>query len=411
MLLWLAIIVSGCKSDDGSPEEEPSEPSPNVTIAPAPLLSGESLVAKPDKLKDPNGSGGSGRPEGIPDPVQPQPWALNQPPPPDRSSAQVGAGVTLQAHFEWPGKEKRLRFHDLAAAEAEALNASLQLRLNVELRPHGRMRIEIDGGAFSLAPGSKLLARQDAWGHLLVWPDSSQYRVLGSGALRALFAEGRADISPLSRGEVERLPEGKLLGQSTERQRLTTPRGSLVLDQARLEATYLGGPLLCRFLLELVSMQSTTDTCSSNLVPLRAELRGEGGAELLFVADSFVRRNDGYLPLRVPPSKPKFKTSGLPQNRGTFLTKSALAALDPQTQTADLELVSRASSGAYVTLNGTRLAFIEPRARLRLEGLPEAQFKLGLRTFFGRELVEEKLTKVPNKLRWGGPKDADAGAP
>ncbi|MEN9581295.1 MAG: hypothetical protein RJA70_4304, partial [Pseudomonadota bacterium] len=198
-----------------SKRSDPAEKSPNVTVPPDPLVFGGSLVEPPDghPKVGPTPSGSAVAPSMSL--ARPRPLSLTQRPTPDPDSLALGLLLGLDAHFEWPGKESTLRPQPADTTEEEP--AKSRFALSIALHAAGRMKLALTSEAYGLRSGTQLLARYDALGMFLVWPEGTQYRVLGQGTLRNLFAEGRLDATPNSPGKIEVQADGGRLGLPTQR--------------------------------------------------------------------------------------------------------------------------------------------------------------------------------------------------
>jgi hypothetical protein len=75
---------------------------------------------------------------------------------------------------------------------------------------------------------------------------------------------------------------------------------------------------------------------------------------------------------------------------------------------ATLRVINRDQVAAIVTWEGTPIGFVRPHAVLNLSGLPQGEFRIGVRDFFGAELNPVKPTKLENtsELSWRELSDA-----
>lgn len=399
---WLALCTGLACSKART--EDPARKSPDVTMAPAPLVSGQKLVGPPDVGALATNSASTAA---SPDVKAPTPLSLNQPPKPDLDSLAVGLGLRLVAHLEWPGKEKPLRTQTQVETEDDAEQA--RFLLDVELHGAGKMKIELLSQAFSLRRGTQLLSRYDALGMFVVWPDSTRYRVLAQGALRTLFAEGRADVAPASPGEFDTESPGTRLDLQTQRFKLTTPHGELLLEQAAVEGSDLGGPLLCRFLLEWLNAQDGGAICQRGQVPLWAEFKSPENGQLRFIVTGLQPTPDTQFSTPVPPPLAKLVHRELPTQSAAIFNLAVPAKLSGGPP-ASLRVVNRTEQGVYWVTQGLRVVFVPPRSNRQVTGLAAGDYPYVFRGFFGDEAGGEGTVSVPGTVTLQG-STLDAGTP
>lgn len=404
---WLLMFAAlGCEPNPPRPSLQPTEPSPNATLVPAPLLSGERLfpdrkVARSAPTKV--GKQRQDEPAIIPfNPlVAPSAEPVNQ-----RKSLPT---MVLEAAFRWPAHHARARFHGLHQAEQAKARQAAERELTIALRVDGALELTFTSEAYPFPSGVRIQARHTNLGHLLVWPDAKRYRVLAPGTLRQLFTEGRADAAPLLNvAEVEH-PAERRFGLPARLSVLETPRGNVHLTQVQTGSAGLGGPLLCRLLLELLLIAPHGTTCSEEWVPVRAEFVDPDGAKLSFIVSTLERRPETPLPIHVPPLGGRFLTSGLPSRTTPwFIQRTALAALKPGDRLGNLTVVNAHYAAAYLLLDGLPVAFVAPQSRTRVSGLPQCNYHLELRGFFGHVYLQQQGMEVTNRA-WLGPIDAGPG--
>src|SRR5262249_2421164 len=139
---------------------------------------------------------------------------------------------------------------------------------NVDLADNGRMRIEFASRALPLPAFSEIRQRWDRFGSIVIWPNSSDYRVIPAGALRTVLGERRVDVTPLSSGAFRAHGEGKKFGVATRKVELTSSLGKLGLEIAEVAEAGEGGPLLCRVLVEIAGVDPKSSVCQPNEVPV-----------------------------------------------------------------------------------------------------------------------------------------------
>jgi hypothetical protein len=203
-------------------------------------------------------------------------------------------------------------------------------------------------------------------------------------------------------------------GLATRKWELSTRTGKLVLEQAKMSAVGDGGPLLCRFLAELVAIDPSSAPCNSEEVPLHAEYAWPDGGGLVFEVRRIADRVDfATAQLLVPPSGGEFSPSSAPPGvAGGFLTKDELAAF----RLRPLEGLGTKTVGAsddglvlhngtdivrYAFLDGVAVAWVLPNEDHTLFGLHRGRYLLQWRTFLGDAVEAPALVEVPARLAIG----------
>jgi hypothetical protein len=300
------------------------------------------------------------------------------------------AGVDLEARWAWP------RRYEGSGDEARGRGA---LDVEVKLTAGGRMRWVFRGGANLLPVGTELLARTERYGHLLVWPDRPEYRVIPPGTLRSLFDERRVDASPLSKATRRSLGEGALLGQPVRRVELTSTYGSVTLELARVKEVGLGGRVLCRLLVELGGIEPALAPCSTEPegeVPLRASYAwgsSDGKEALRLEVTRMTPHEKDATPILVPAPEQRVRFDGVPGSASaTVASDEELLALGGKEPTgakssprSSLTARNRSERAMFLILNGFPVAYVGPRGRLKVEGLRSTAHRVGWRSFLADE--------------------------
>ncbi len=347
----------------------------------------------------------------------------------DRIPLRELGGVELRARWVWrdvPGPA------GVPQADGEAIQAARELatgRMRILLAGLGRMRIQIDSRAQPLPPGSALLAHAARYGHGIVWPDGLRYRVVAPGALRGVIGEQRADVSPLSRGTITELEPGTRFGRPTQRRDVRSPIGVITLEQLELPEAEAAAPLLCRFLVELVSVDPSSEACAGAGVVVAAEvrwtLRDQDAPGIHFEVDDIVKRAD--LPaeaLMLPPPRAAHVTSGLPAIAGgLFYDAAELARFrreasaepsppDPSAPKEGLAAHNRSDALLWLLLDGVPVATVDPWQERRIPGPRAGRYSVQWRSFLG-EIVDAVSEKdLPARVVYGQLEEApDGGAP
>lgn len=400
LLGLLACLGSvACEQNEDSAESTVStlEASPNASIPPSPLLSGSSLVSK---LPKPAVSTKSTKGAVEREPLVPLP--IHQTLPADEEPAKSGPTVVLNARFSWPTYPPALRLWGVDDAAQEAfLNATQRLAV-FTLRPHGRMQVTFSGRAYAFDDRVALQSRIDNTGHVLVWPSGTNYRVLSAGTLRALFNEGRPDATPLLNVEVEPRRSGQLLGYATRVWNFETPHGKLALQQAELAEAERGAPLMCRFLVELMSIAPTTSACDNQRTPLRAEFETTKGARLSFeVTNVDVTLEASPSNILVPPKQSTLR-NGVPSARD-LSSAMERAALRRGNKTGTIVVHNSSEQLRYLLLDGVPMARVGPRTSMELSGVSQGQYLARLVDFWGNDSLPSTALEVRDAVTIGEP--------
>lgn len=425
LALLPALVSIGCHSHDSpaAQKDTPNEPSPNASILPAPLASGTELIPKAHARSRDAGRGGipadsAGRLI-LPDAGPPPPGTFRGDTalPRDTLTPRDGVGATLQAEWDWSGLPAAPAVPELDKDGEKHAKDKTALTVAIDLAAVGRMRMVFTSVAFPLPENTEIRARRDHYGNIVVWPNGRAYRVLEPGALRAMFAERRADVVPLVAGKLKKLGKGKLLGLDTERVQVESPTGKLVLEQARVNSIGAGGELLCRLLVELVAVQPSTSACKAEMVPLSAEFTWPHGGRLGFSVSSITGRQD--LPIGdifVPPAGALFKPGELPpQSSGVFLTERDLAAFRSRPEKVHpgkeapgegLTAVNHTDTLRYVLLDGIPIAWVRPRSQQYIIGPLAGRYSISWRDFLGTEILPAKTIALPAQVVVGSVPDA-----
>ncbi len=411
--LLLAVLACGC--DDGEPSTRrlgDLPPSPNATLTPAPLLAHSRAP-----LKYPNVEPSSTRPSTKrqdtrrPTPPHPEPYAVHQAPTSAPLLSKSHTRAVIEAQLAWPDFHSALVPLAASKQRLREFREKTSRNLTIHLQSHGRMRIELEGRAFPVSSGTRVLARYENYGHLLLWPEQRDYRVLPPGTLAALMREGRADVTPLLNVDSEVRPAPDVLGRSARTWRFESKRGALELTQVEVIDAGFGGPLLCRFLLEWLSVAPTASACEENWVPVQAELRSSGGGRLSMTATRIDTRGESPTSqgISIPPQDARHLKYGLPAPQ-RMLSDVDASALRRSELTGTLTVHNNMSVPAYLLLDGTAVAYVGAHSSTTLSGVSRGQYEAALVDFFGAELIPRGPLALERTATLGQPISAnDAG--
>jgi hypothetical protein len=408
----LLLIVAACRpSGEGAPD---ASASPQASAEPAPL------AAAPTQAPSATPS----LPEGGP---PPQPMrgderlaadSLRERSVPERTvdggreRTAEAIGYTLSAVIRPADVPAPPRAPEVNQPGIDAAKRKTELRLAIDMSS-ARLRIVLEGSGWVLPPGTELRARGDRYGHIVVWPGALKYRPLPPGSTRALLAERRYDVAPISTAELSPSPEGgKRIAIKTRKVEVSTRAAKATFEIGKLESLGDGGVLMCRWLLDLMNAPPQTALCGQDELPMRAELRWTGHGSLGFDVTGVLKKTDlNTTSLLVPPANAELVTEPLPGGAQVLLTAAELGAL----RTGPIDLVPPPPPGdgllvqngtvqlRMLYLDGVPVAWVAPGARDTVFGLMRGRYIAQWRTFFGESLDPPVTVTVPGEMRIGVP--------
>jgi len=337
------------------------------------------------------------------------------------------AGVSLEALFrlrDVPAVPKGPEISQDGIKAAAGLTAP---KWKIDLTDSGRMRIVFVSRAMPLPMNSELRARSDRYGHVVLWPNATDYRVVPPGAIRTVLGERRVDVTPLSSGTTKAQGEGKRLGVPTRKVEVLSALGSVRLELGKTNDVGEGGALLCRTLVEIIGVDPRSPVCVAGEVPLAAAFVWQEGGGIDFEVTSLSKRTD--LPTNevlVPPPGATYQSNGLPQSpAGVFLSREEVAAFrsaplvlppveDPRAPGEGFVAVNETDTLAYFFLDGVPVVAVPPTEQRYVIGTARGRYVTQWRTFLGDRIGPAKTVELPARLTFGEPKepkDKDAGAP
>ncbi|MBK9261258.1 MAG: hypothetical protein IPM54_15810 [Polyangiaceae bacterium] len=426
-LVMLAAL--GCEAPTKAPAGAvDAGTSPNASILPAPLAA--EAPPEPPDAGVPDGAYGlladsTGRLI-LPDAAAPPPEMLrgDQPMTAESPLLKDVAGASLEAVFrlrDVPAPPKAPEVSQEGIKAAAALTAP---KWKIDLTETGRMRIVFMSRAMPLPMNSELRARTDRYGHVVLWPNATDYRVVPPGAIRTVLGERRVDVTPMSPGTVKQQGEGKRLGLATRKVEVTSALGSVRMELGKTNDVGEGGALLCRTLVEIVGVDPRTKVCASGEVPLSASYAWQDGGGIDFEVTSLSKRTD--IPTNevlVPPPGATYQPSGLPQSpAGVFLTRDEVVAFrsaplalppvdDPRAPGEGFVAVNESDALAYFFLDGVPVVAVPPTEQRYVIGTARGRYVIQWRTFLGDRIGPSKTVALPARLSFGESRDQDAGAP
>ena len=384
-----------------------SEPSPNASVLPAPLAAGPPKAGAHDAGHLPADVPSDA---GAPEP----PRALRE----DEALAaetelRAAPGLSLEARFRWldppPPRSPEGNLDALnKARDKTAFDVTL------ELSSLGRLRLGFASRAFPFPVGTELRARDDRYGHILIWPGAEAYTPLPPGTLRAALAETRVDVTPLSEPSVVLGGSGNLLGLPTQKQRLETGVGRLELEQAVVPAVGSAGALFCRLLVELLAVAPESAACRSEAVPLRAEYSWESGARFELEVTKLTKRGElGLDGIAVPPLSASPRRGELPgppfvalvdeRDLADFHSRALPPPEKPEPGAPKLGLVfqNRSDGPRYLVVEGVPIVWLRADAEWLTTGLKLGRYAVQARDFFGAEVTPSRTLELPARFTVG----------
>jgi hypothetical protein len=346
------------------------------------------------------------------------------------------AGVTVKALWRWRELPAAVRTPRSSARGLDAARALTALRWTIDVAAVGRLRAVIDSRSFALPEGSELLARDDRYGALVLWPDAQRYRVVPAGGLHATLADGRVDVIPLAPAHPHPRGRGKRLELETRKIELASEVGRVELELAMVPEAARGSLAFCRLLIEIAGVDPAASDCAPGELPVAASYVWATGAGVGFEVLELTRRID--LPtgrLLVPPPAAARASSGLPSARA-ILAAEEMAALrtEPDPESARRAAEARAARQApvlpaasasaataepppeegllaanrsdrrlYLLIDGVPVAAASPWTELHLRSLAAGTYSLQWRSFFGDLVSSATEQAVPGRTTLGAP--------
>ncbi len=398
-VLWALALLFSCKAPSPLDTPDVLQPSPQASAEPAPIAT--PLVA-------------SLSPEGGPPPTPMRGDVALQA---EFATGKELTGFTIGAVVRLPDAPAVPSGPTIAAAAIDVMRKQNEPRFTIDLTP-SRMRMQLASNGFLLARDAELRSRVDRYGHLFFTPDVASYRVLAPGGLRAFFGERRADVSPLSPGDVTIHGDGpQRLGYHTRRAEVTSRAGKGVFEIAKVPELGDGGALLVRALLDLMNVAPQVMVVGPDELPLHVELRWSTRGAVFFDVTSVTKRADlSALALAVPPNTAAFTTGPISAVAGEVRVEpkelSAIHTgpidLGPQAASVTagpLTLANPHDTPRFAWVDGAPVAWVAAEGRIELASLPRGRYQVEWRSFLDDAADPAKMLTVPVLA----PASADAG--
>ena len=403
----------GCEQRHNDPPgiTSASEPSPNASVLPTPLVAGPTKAVARDAG---HAQSDASADAGVPEPPRP---LLESDALPAESELRAATGLVLEARLRWldAPPPRSPEGNPEALGKARERNA---FEVGIELSSLGRLRIKLASKAFPFPSGTELRARDDRFGHILVWPGAEAYTPLPPGTLRATLAERRVDVTPLSEPSVALGGSDSMLGVATQKQRLETSIGRLELEQAVAPAAGVAGALFCRLLVELLAVGPESTACRPEWVPLRANYTWASGERFELEATKLTKRPELAVDgLSVPPSGAGSRQGELPgppfvalideRDLADFHSRALPPPVKPEPGAPKLGLVfqNHGDSPLYLLVEGVPVVWLRADAEWLVSGLKPGRYTVQARNFFGAETTPPRLLELPARFTVGDEAD------
>ncbi len=318
-------------------------------------------------------------------------------------------GVTLDAEWksaDWPPIPSNSLIERERLSEIHARNKWL---FRIDLAVSGRMRLTLASRGFAFEKGTEIRSRVDLLGHILVWPDQAQYRIVPTGAMRALFEEGVPDVGPMLATNVKSAGNARWLEWEVERTNVTNAFGHLTIDQAANTSAGVSGRLLCRWLVEFINADPASSVCQNDLVPVRAQFSFAGGGKADFSVTQATKKQEfTATSIGVPPQGANPNQRDLPR---TMATSNALIA-EHRTRTASRVPVAATSPTGLTAVNhtlgirallldGVVAGWLLPGEERNISELLPGAYLVGWRDFLGNSIEAPKSVTLPARVAVG----------
>ncbi len=423
-LLAALLLACGPEGDGGqSPGQLVQTSAPAVSVSAPPTTQ-----PPPDEVEETDGGGLMFDPSSkrliLPPSGPPRPRVMRSgvPLPADSLGREEQVGVVLTATFKQRDVGGPPKAPEVDVAGVEAARLLTAPTVTVTATALGRMKIVSTSRALPLPFRSELRSRFDLLGSLVLWPGNAKYRLIPVGALRTTFGERRVDVTPLTAGTRTKSGTGKQLDLATRSVVVQSGLARIRLELASVTESGVGGPLLCRALVELAGVDPATSECKPEELPLFAAIDWLDGGGIDFEVTALDRRQDlSPGEVLVPPPGATVVTEGLPEAPdGIYLTQTELAAFRSK-GVLDVKPPPGGPADGFVAENGHDFLML-----LFLDGVPvvgvpaqgqryvigplRGRYSASWRTFLGEKIEEAVTVSIPGVIRSAAATgDQDAG--
>ncbi|MFO0551391.1 MAG: hypothetical protein U0271_23575 [Polyangiaceae bacterium] len=341
---------------------------------------------------------------------------------PDVMPRDAQTGVVLTASFIARGVPPPPEQPEVDQASIALASKQTAFAVEITMTPIGRMKLVVQSRAMPFPYRSEIRARFDLLGHLVFWPESSRYRTVPAGALRAALGERRVDVTPVVPGQRVSAGEGKFENQPTRVVTLESALGRLRLELLNAPDAGLGATLLCRTLVELVGIDPATPECKADEIPVFSSIDWAEGGGLDLKVSAISHHTD--IPagaLLVPPPGAEATLDGLPEVvDGVYLTQEELRAFrskpidvkaaDPAAPPDGFIAENNRDSFMMLYLDGVPVVGVPAMERRYVIGPVRGRYVAQWRTFLGEHVEQPFAVELPSVLLTSQPNpDADGG--
>jgi len=325
----------------------------------------------------------------------------------DSPNPKDSLGVTLEAEWksgDWPSLPNNSPIERERLTEIHARNKWL---FRIDLAASGRMRLTLASRGFAFDKGTEIRARVDLLGHVLVWPDQMQYRILPPGAMRALFEEGHPDVGPTLATNAKTAGTAHWLDWEVERTYVTNSLGHLTIDQTTAATAGIAGRLLCRWLMEFIEADPASSVCQNDLVPVRAQFSFTGGGKADFsVTQSTKKQEFTAVGIGVPPVGANQNTRDLPRasiGNNVLLAEHRSRTAPPHTvpvgtNPSGLTAANHTLGLRVLIVDGVTAGWLLPGEERNISELLPGAYFVAWRDFLGNSVESPKSVTLPARV-------------
>jgi hypothetical protein len=328
----------------------------------------------------------------------------------DSPNPKDSTGVTLEAEWksgDWPSLPNNSPIERERLSE---IHNKTKWLLHIDLVASGRMRITLASRGYAFEKGTEIRSRVDLLGHLLVWPEENQYRILPPGSMRSLFEDGIPDVGPTLATNAKTGGTARWLDWDTERTSVTNSLGHAILDQTTATNAGVAGRLLCRWLIEFINADPASSVCQNDLVPVRAQFNFAGGGKAEFVVTQSTKKQEYTASnVGVPPLGTLLNVRDLPRaaagNNSLLVEHRSRAVTRPpsagSTMPNGLVAVNHTLGLRVLVVDGIATAWLLPGEERNLPELLPGAYFISWRDFLGNSVEAPKSVTVPARLTVG----------
>ena len=327
----------------------------------------------------------------------------------DSPNPKDSLGITLEAEWksgDWPPLANNSPIERERLTEIHARNKWL---FRIDPAASGRMRLTLASRGFAFDKGTEIRARVDLLGHVLVWPDQMQYRILPPGAMRALFEEGHPDVGPTLATNAKTAGTAHWLDWEVERTNVTNSLGHLTVDQTTAANAGIAGRLLCRWLLEFIEADPASSVCQNDLVPVRAQFSFTGGGKADFSVTQLTKKQEfTAVGIGVPPVGANQNARDLPRAAvgnnvllAELRSRTAPRTAPGSTSPSGLIAANHTLGLRVLIVDGVTAGWLLPGEERNISELLPGAYSVSWRDFLGNSVESPKGVTLPARVTVG----------